>query len=338
MQNQLFISVVVPVYNGAAHLGRCLDALLASRYKEFEIIVSDDASTDASAAVSIERGIICVRGAVRSGPAAARNAGAKCARGEILFFVDSDVLVQPDTLAHVARIFTDSPDTDAAFGSYDDAPFEPDFASQYKNLFHHYVHQHSPREATTFWGACGAIRRAVFEHLGGFDARQYNRPCIEDIELGFRLRADNHRVVLDKDLQVKHLKRWTIANILRTDIYDRAVPWSQLLLQSGRLVNELNLQTPERVSAACTGLAVLSLLLTPFEPRMIYLFIVTLAVVLFLNRHLYLFFLKRRGAAFTLGAILMHLLYYIYSGVTFVLLWLRQKLTGNRARVRRAES
>lgn len=338
MQNQLFISVVVPVYNGAAHLGRCLDALLASQYKAFEVIVSDDASTDASVLICNERKVVCVRGAVRSGPAAARNAGAKEAHGEILFFVDSDVLVQSDTLAHVARIFTDSPDTDAAFGSYDDAPAEPDFASQYKNLFHHYVHQHSTREATTFWGACGAIRRAVFEHLGGFDARQYDRPCIEDIELGFRLRADNHRVVLDKDLQVKHLKRWTIANILRTDIYDRAVPWSRLLLQSGRLVNELNLQTQERVSAACTGLAAASLLLAPFESRLIYLFFVTLAVVLFLNRHLYLFFLKRRGAVFTVGAVLMHLLYYIYSGVTFVLLWLRQKLIGNRARVHRAES
>ena len=82
MQNQLFISVVVPVHNGAAHLGRCLDALLASQYKAFEIIVSDDASTDASVAICTERGVACVRGTVRSGPAAARNAGAKAARGD----------------------------------------------------------------------------------------------------------------------------------------------------------------------------------------------------------------------------------------------------------------
>ena len=56
--------------------------------------------------------------------------------------------------------------------------------SQYRNLLHHFVHQHGHAEASTFWAGCGAIRRAAFDAVGGFDAARFPRPSIEDIELG----------------------------------------------------------------------------------------------------------------------------------------------------------
>jgi hypothetical protein len=59
--------------------------------------------------------------------------------------------------------FQNDHDLAAVIGSYDDEPFEPNFLSQYKNLLHHYVHQTANRDASTFWGACGAIRRESFD-------------------------------------------------------------------------------------------------------------------------------------------------------------------------------
>ena len=60
------------------------------------------------------------------------------------------------------------------------------FLSQYKNLLHHFVHQGSSSDATTFWAGCAAVDRKVFVDIGGFDAARYDQPSIEDIEMGYR--------------------------------------------------------------------------------------------------------------------------------------------------------
>ena len=119
--------------------------------------------------------------------------------------------VRSDTIARIRRRFEMDPRLDALIGSYDDEPASAGFASQYKNLLHHFVHQHGREEAATFWTGCGAIRREVFAAAGGFD-ESYTRPCIEDIELGHRLRQRGRRIVLDPALQVKHLKHLSVIN------------------------------------------------------------------------------------------------------------------------------
>ena len=78
------------------------------------------------------------------------------------------------------------------------APRLQGVVSQYRNLLHHFVHQHGNSEASTFWAGCGAIRRSVFEEMGGFDEQRFPTPSIEDIELGYRLRQAGHRILLDK--------------------------------------------------------------------------------------------------------------------------------------------
>jgi hypothetical protein len=134
-------------------------------------------------------------------------------------------------------------------GSYDDAPESADFLSQYKNLMHHFVHQRSRREACTFWSGCGAIRREVFLEHGGFD-ESYERPAIEDIELGYRLFQAKRKLVLDPRIQVKHLKKWTFWGLLKSDVLDRGIPWTELILRDRRMPNDLNLQLSQRVSVA----------------------------------------------------------------------------------------
>jgi glycosyltransferase involved in cell wall biosynthesis len=256
----MMISVIVPVYNGGSDFLRCLADLKASTHPPHEVIVVDDGSTDDSAPQARAYGYrVLSTPSPRSGPAKARNIGALAANGDILFFIDADVCVQPDSVARVLAAFDNDPELDALIGSYDDDPAHRDFLSQYKNLMHAFVHQSAREQASTFWSGCGAVRRTVFLEHAGFD-ESYGRPAIEDIELGFRMARANHKMILDKDLRVKHLKCWTFWKLVRTDVMDRGIPWTELILRDRSMPNDLNLQISQRVSVALAFLLLLSAL------------------------------------------------------------------------------
>ncbi len=243
------ISVIIPVYNAAKYLESCLEYLRRSTIGDYECIVVDDNSTDSSVEVALRYGAKVLHTGQQKGPAFARNLGARAAQGDILFFIDSDVCVAPHTLEQVRTNFEQDPELAAAMGSYDDLPQSKDFLSLYKNLMHSFVHHNSQREACTFWSGCGAIRRVVFLEHAGFD-ESYDRPAIEDIELGYRLSRAKKKLVLDTNMSVKHLKRWSFFNLVKTDIMDRGIPWTELILRDRLLPNDLNLQLSQRVSVA----------------------------------------------------------------------------------------
>jgi glycosyltransferase involved in cell wall biosynthesis len=332
------LSVIVPVYNGGAQLTRCIEALLASDFSDCEIIIVDDNSSDGSAAAWRTRGIEVIRLASRRGPAAARNCGASKACGQVLLFVDADVAVRRDTLSSVAAFFREHGNVAALFGSYDTEPAAENFVSQYKNLLHHFIHQRSSAEAETFWAGCGAIRREAFEAVGGFDEGKYSRPSIEDIELGYRLRRKKFEIILDRDLQVKHLKRWTLPSLLRADIFNRALPWSQLIMEDGGMINELNLRISDRISTALGGLAVVLFILSYFNAVLLVGMLAMLTAVFLLNLRFFRFFKTRRGVWFSVKAFAMLLIYYLYSGIVFALVYCSHILKDAGRATRAAES
>ena len=252
-------SVIIPVHNSASYLKSCLAGLRQSTFSEYDCIVVDDASTDDSAEVAASFDCRVIRLSTNQGPSIARNQAARETQGDILFFIDADVLIPPDTLQLVWDRFAADPQLDALIGSYDDQPSQHGFLSQYKNLFHHYVHQTSRTTASTFWSGCGAIRREVFAEHGGF-SEEYKRPAVEDIELGYRMRADGRKMLLDKRLQVKHLKAWTFWRLMRSDILDRGIPWIELILRNARMPNDLNVQVSQRISVVLVYLLSLSAL------------------------------------------------------------------------------
>jgi glycosyltransferase involved in cell wall biosynthesis len=317
----------VPVHNNARDLRECLSALVASSCPGLEIIVVDDASTDGSSDVAAEMGVRVLQLVKNSGPSSARNYGARHAQGEILFFVDADIVVMPGAVSRVAKVFEEHPDVDAVFGSYDAYPRTQGVVSQYRNLLHHFVHQQGNPEASTFWAGCGAVRRFAFEAMGGFDEERFPR-CIEDIELGYRLRQARRRILLDKGLYGTHLKRWTLRSMIRTDIRCRAVPWARLILESKKAPQDLNLKRGQRLSVVLAALSFLFLFLAAFRPELLELSAGALAGVIVLNRDLYAFFFRQRGLFFTIACIPLHLLYYLYGGVTFLYVWLDFQLRG----------
>ncbi|HEV8610571.1 MAG TPA: glycosyltransferase [Thermoanaerobaculia bacterium] len=316
----LRLSIVIPVYDNAAGLAECLLALTPTAGAAHEIIVVDDGSTDDTPVVASSFAVRLLRLERNSGAGTARNHGAREATGDVLLFVDSDVVVAQDTVSRVSRIFEDRPEVAAVFGSYDAVPRAPGLVSQFRNLLHYFVHQQGDPEASTFWAGCGAIRRSVFEEAGGFDAGPYTR-AIEDIELGYRLRDAGHRILLDKDLRVTHLKRWTLASFVRTDLLLRAVPWSRLILDRRSVLDHLNLKVEHRVSVALALLMVLALALAALTPPMLVFAAAASLGLLLANRRLLAFFARSRGIAFAVATIPLLFIHYLASGLGY--LWVR---------------
>jgi GT2 family glycosyltransferase len=258
------------------------------------------------------------------------------ARNEVVLFVDSDVVVRPETVALVAAAFARRDAPDALFGSYDDEPGVDTFIAQYRNLLHHFIHQGAERTAQTFWAGCGAVRKSSFQAAGGFDVARFKRPSVEDIDLGYRMTERGMRIELDRAIQVRHLKTWTLREMIRVDVFRRAAPWTRLMLERGSIPPDLNLRPHHRVSAvlvlalvaAAAAWAVLPARGFPALP-------LTMAAcalaLLSLNRDFYGFLLRSRGAWFTLRAIPLHWLYYFYSAATFAVVNAQFRLRGKRA-------
>jgi len=322
------ISVVVPAAANHEAFRRCLDSLIETTPPPLEIIVVADGDDPGVRRAAEERGLEVVATPVRAGPAGARNAGAQKATGALIFFIDSDVAVPPDIMSRVAECFRSDPELAAVFGSYDDAPAAANFLSQYRNLLHHYVHQRAREEASTFWAGCGAVRRSVFYALGGFH-KAYRRPSIEDIEFGYRLRANGYRVRLCKSLQVKHLKTWRVGGLLRADFFDRAVPWSYLILSQGRMLNDLNLRHASRWSVGLSLVLAASVAAAPWLPLWPLAGGCALGLGA-LNADLYAFFRRKRGLWFAALVVPWHWLHYFLSAVAFLavcaLWWIRCRL------------
>lgn len=324
------ISVIVPVRDGGDAFTRCLASLGTLDPAPLEVIVVDDGSRDDSGAAARAANARVVSLTSSRGPAAARNLGARHAGGDILFFIDADVIVRADAIAHVIRALED-PVVAAVIGSYDATPDATNFLSQYKNLAHRYWHQIARADGFTFWGACGAIRTSAFQAVSGFDER-YTAPSIEDIELGYRLRRAGFRIRVDPTLEVTHLKRWTARSLVRTDFAARALPWSELIFREGRMDDDLNLQTRARLGVAGTWLLVSCAVLTFWIPEAAWAAILLMAGLVLLDLPLWRYFARLRGMGFAASAMPWQWLQYACSGVAFGLAGVRHLLKSPRAR------
>jgi glycosyltransferase involved in cell wall biosynthesis len=330
----LFLSVIVPAHNGERVLADTLPALRRSTLDRagWELLVVDDASTDGTAAVARAHAdrIVPLAGRPR-GPAYARNRGVESARGDVLVFVDADVRVAPDALARVADHFERDAALGALFGSYDDQPPAPGLVSRYRNLLHHYHHHRGAGAAETFWAGLGAVRTTIYRGVGGFDEVRYARPQIEDIELGRRIRRAGHAILLDPAVQGAHLKRWTLGQVLKTDLLHRGIPWMRLLLEEGGEGAALNVSPREKIAVALVGLGLGSFAaaLILGVPALV-VGAIALIVVIVMNLPLYRYLARGRGPAFGIGVVPLHLLYYVTSGLAFALGHVTHRLHGGR--------
>jgi cellulose synthase/poly-beta-1,6-N-acetylglucosamine synthase-like glycosyltransferase len=279
------------------------------------VLVADGAVEDYEPLVARHRArAVVVEGP--HGPAVARNRGADEASGDILVFVDTDVVVAPDAIPRLCGYLMQRPDMAGVFGAYDEQPAEAGFMSRYKNLSHSYVHQQARGEARTFWAGLGAVRAAAFRAVGGFN-EGIRRPSVEDIELGYRLVAAGHQIGVEPSARGCHLKRWTLWGSVVSDVRDRGIPWTQLILRHRALVDDLNTTGALRWSVVLSYVFLLASLAAFRWPWAGLVALAALGSTFAFNLDYYRWFRRRQGWWFAARVFAAHVLHHLCNGVSF---------------------
>jgi GT2 family glycosyltransferase len=304
------VSVIIPVRNGEATIARCLEAVFASNYEHFEVIVVDDGSDDRSAGIIQDFPCALVRLPVHSGVSHARNIGAQHSHGDILFFTDADCLLNEDTLAMaVATLGTAGRDV-VVGGTYTLEPADDRFFSAFQSVFINHAESRD-RDNPDYIAAHAMVLYAdTFEKSEGFS--EDFMPILEDVDFSHRLRRTGHRLVMDPGIQVRHLfdysllgsasngfrksKFWTIYSIHNRD----------LLADSGTASRGLKLDV-----AALFGSILAALLVLGTGNAWFFIVIaVLMALSITVNRDLLRGFYRARGMGFALAAGAYYLLVY----------------------------
>ena len=248
----------------------------------------------------------------------ARNKGAELTQGDILVFIDSDMVIQPDTLSRIHHQFSQNHYA-AISGVCGLKSDNKSVVTRYKNLWMFYSYIKSPRDSEWFICGTGAIKRDVFVELQGFDAIFFTRKGGGDLEFGRRLKEAGKQILLDKELQVEHLQHYTLSGLLRND-FKRSRGWFQLAVQKRMILDVAkklriaNIYPAFILSIPVSIVSLFSLLLSPFSRVFFVLAILTALVYLIINLPLFRFFRKEEGNIFLLKAIPLSWIDHMISG------------------------
>jgi GT2 family glycosyltransferase len=296
------ISVIIPVYNGEKTIGVLLDSLAANGCTERETIIVDDGSIDRTREAASKHPVRFLSTGGRRGPAAARNRGAKEAKGDVLLFLDADTVVRPDLLDHVADRFTNEKQLVAIVGYYDKVPRSSGMFSRYKALMVHYWF----RNATvmeSFETCCGAIRREAFFKAGGFN-ESYIDADVEDYEFGYRV-IEQGPILVDHQMIVDHHFPSFARNF--KNYYRRSKLWMALFLSRRRF--ESTATTPGEGVSRIMGVGAAGLLLLAlFWNILLFPGLFAFGVYLYLIKGFLTLMLREEGILFMLWGIGVHLL------------------------------
>jgi GT2 family glycosyltransferase len=289
--------------------------------EDCEILVCDDGSTTSfstSDLPKIGKPVTLLRQSGQ-GPSSARNYLARIACADYLFFVDADTVPRADMLEQARRVIAREPGIEAFYGSYDDDPWHRTIVSSYKNLLHHHTHHQSAganQKITTFWCGCGVIDRKLYLEMGGL-SEFYDKPSIEDIELGYRLSLRGLPIRIVPEMQVKHLKRWTLRSWLYTDAFRRGVPWIRLMRATGNWSSQLNFSWSRRLASMAIVVFLVCTPLTVTDARFAAAGIPALAFFVATNLDFFALVRRRRGALFSMVSVPLHIIYTLVCLFSF---------------------
>ena len=182
----------------------------------------DDASTDDTAAIARQYPCRVVMSESRGGAGRARNAGAKLATGDVLFFTDADVVLPGNTLELLTTAF-ERERADCVVGVFSPENPYQDFFSQYKSLYCNFKYRHLTG-GPVFNTAVAALPKRIFVELNGFNE---TLAAAEDNDFGDRLSKQGFRCVIEHRLEVLHLKEFNLNSLLRND-FNKSLALTQM--------------------------------------------------------------------------------------------------------------
>lgn len=305
------ISVIIPNRNGGKTIGKCLEALFSSRYTNFEVIVVDDCSGDDS--VEIIQSFPCRLATLdrHSGASVARNTGARLSSGDLLFFIDADCVVRPDTLLHVNRAAEGKKEV-VCGGTYTRLPYDDSFFSTFQSVFIHYS---ETRRSKPDYIASHAmvIDRGTFQRSGGFP--EDFMPIIEDVEFSHRLKRKGADLKMDPSILVSHIFGFTFVRSLK-NAFRKSRYWTAYSLKNQDIFHDSGTASLElKTNVASLFFAVLLGLLS-FMSGKASLFMPVpgiLALNVYVNRNLFAAFGKTKGPFFAFTAALYYVIVYPFA-------------------------
>ncbi len=221
------ISIVIPNYNSSKTIGECLEAATNIDYNNYEVIVVDDASTDNS--VDIIKKFRCklIKLNKNQGAAGARNMGARNAKGTIIMFTDSDIIIPRNALNEAIK-FMKNTNSEIFFCSFKPKIRYKNFFSIYKHLYLCYYYEKQGSTMHTIDTSFAFIKKSIFDKFKGFNT---NIRISEDVDLGVRLTGKGYKIHHSKNIQMEHLKKYTFTQFIKTDLI-RSERMSKIFLSS----------------------------------------------------------------------------------------------------------
>ena len=258
------VSVLIPVYDGAQTIPVVLQALYRSTYKNFEVVVVNDCSTDNSlevlASLRERYPHRLIDFAQNQGVSKARNAAAGEARGEIIFFIDADCIVLPDTIELCVQRLREG-ECISIGGTYTLEPWDQDFFSIFQSIYIHHAEtkvEHPDYIATH----CMAIWKQTFDEFSGFIEDYFigQAASVEDVELSHRLIEAGHKLCRPREILVRHMFRFSLTRSLRNAI-KKSKYWTMYSLYKGDLLHDSGAASHElkvNVFTQCLNLALVA--------------------------------------------------------------------------------
>ncbi len=317
-ENEKYISIVVPNYNRASTVGKCLEAAFASNYRNFEVIVVDDHSDDNSLEVIEKypcRLIVLDR---RSGASKARNEGALQSKGEIIFFTDSDCLLEEDTLSIVNSMWSSVKPDCIVGGTYARMAYDKVFFSIFQAVFVNYSETRIIEDPDYVAAHAMILDAGTFRRSGGFP--EVFLPIIEDVEFSHRLKRSGCSFLMNPRIQVRHIFNFKLLSSLR-NAYRKSFYWNlyslsnkDVLADSGSASYELKTD----VAAFLFNSILLSFWVFTGLPVFLYLVLILFLLNIGMNRHLLKAFYETKGFMFgTLASMYYTMLYPLPIGIGF---------------------
>ena len=335
MLRQIELSVVVAVADGASTLARSLQSIVESdlHETELELIVVDDASDDGSAAIAARYADTVIRlTSRRSGRAYARNRGAEIARGRLVAFVDQDITVKPDTLRLMIEALNEHPGLDAVAATHDPRASAGNFMSAYWSVLLSVGESSYAGVGGGFGSGCGMVRRSSLASCGMYDEWRFGTGTLEGVELGQRLLGAGHDVLLNRDLRVAQLRRWTVSAALREAFTRSALLARSLGYQQTRASSPADVVfTWTRPALPLIGALSTVAMLGAFMPGRDAVLISTLGILLvaIANARTVSAIARLRGAFFALCAAPVHLCFQAVSVAGLCSGWLMRDAVGD---------
>jgi len=324
-----FISVIIPNHNGGETIGKCLEAVSSSKYKNFEVIVVDDYSEDNSLEIIKRYPYKLITLKKHSGASSARNIGAANSNGEWLFFIDADCLLFEDTLIKVNEsIARYNSEKIIIGGTYTSVPYDDKFFSTFQSIFINYSETKKPEPDYIATHAM-IISRKLFQQSKGFITDFL--PILEDIEFSHRLRQMGCKLIMEPDIVVRHIFNFTMIRSLK-NAFRKSMYWVMYSLKNKDLFKDSGTASIElKIDVVSLFSCVILLLLFIIFKKAILLVITSL--ILFLNlwisRGLFKAFYNSKGFLFSMFATLYYItLYPIYVGIGSIWGVLRYFLNG----------